>query len=51
MRERAPLLDDLQTRFSVTEEDLSHFRTILDREGYLSFEECEQFLAERGMEP
>lgn len=48
-RERAPLLDDLETRFSVTEEDLSHFRSTLAREGYISFEECEQFLAERGM--
>ena len=51
MQERAPLLDDLQTRFSVTEEELSHFRTILAREGYISAEECEQFLAERGIEP
>lgn len=47
---RAPLLEDLQSRFQLSEEELSTFRKTLDREGYLSYNDCEAFLKDRGMD-
>ena len=48
-RLRAPLLEDLDARFHLTEEELSGFRKTLARDGTLSYSACEQFLEERGM--
>lgn len=45
---REPLLEDLQSRFHLTEEERNAFRKTLEREGYLSYSECEDFLKERG---
>ena len=49
-RLRAPLLEDLDARFHLTQEELSAFRKTLARDGFVSYEECSQFLKERGME-
>ena len=46
---RAPLLEDLETRFELTEEELSAFRKTLERDVYLSYSDCEAFLKDRGM--
>lgn len=49
-RLRAPLLEDLDARFHLTQEELAGFRKILARDGFVSYTECSQFLKERGME-
>ena len=46
---RSPLLEDFEARFPLTEEELSDFRKILSKGGYISYAECEQFLEEKGM--
>ena len=48
---RAPVLDDLTQRFSLTEEDLASFRGSIRKNGFLSYTECETFLNERGNQP
>lgn len=47
---RAPLLEDLQSRFHLSEEELSALRRTLDREDYLSYSDCEAFLKDREMD-
>lgn len=49
-RLRAPLLEDLDARFHLTEEELAGFRKTLARDSFVSYEECSHFLKERGME-
>lgn len=49
-RLRAPLLEDLNERFHLTEDELSSFRKALARDGMISFDDCKRFLAERGAE-
>ena len=46
---RAPLLEDLDQRFQLSEEELQMFRDMLKKDGYLSYSECERFLKEKGM--
>ena len=46
---RAPLLEDFEMRFHLTEEELSGFQKTLARDGYLSLSDCEQFLMESGV--
>ena len=45
---RQPYLDDLKDRFGLSEADLEPFREALKKDGYLSYNDCEQFLKERG---
>ena len=45
---RAPLLEDFEGRFPLSEEELEHFRNLLKRDGYLSVQDCETFLKEKG---
>lgn len=47
---RAPLLEDFEERFQLTEEELAPFRRMLAKDGYVPFSECERFLKERGRE-
>ena len=47
---RAPLLEDFEERFQLTEEELAPFRRTLEKDGYVPFSECERFLEERGRE-
>ena len=47
---RAPLLEDFEERFQLTEEELAFFRRMLAKDGYVPFSECERFLKERGRE-
>ncbi|MBQ9248914.1 MAG: hypothetical protein IJ179_00930 [Oscillospiraceae bacterium] len=47
---RAPLLEDFEERFQLTEEELTPFRRMLEKDGYIPFSECERFLKERGQE-
>lgn len=47
-RLRAPLLEDLNARFHLTEDELSGFRKALARDGMISYADCKQFLEERG---
>ena len=49
-RLRAPLLEDLDERFQLTEDELSGFKRALTRDGVLSIADCERFLEERGVE-
>ena len=46
---RAPLLEDFEQRFQLTEEELAGFRKMLAKDGYISFSDCEGFLEERGL--
>ena len=46
---RAPLLEDLEQRFSLTPEELRSFRDTLRRDGYLSYDACADFLKGKGM--
>ena len=45
---RAPLLEDFETRFPLSEEELERFRNQLERDGYLPAQDCETFLQEKG---
>ena len=47
---REPLLEDLDARFQLTEEELAGFKAALARDEYITYDECRQFLEERGTE-
>ena len=49
-RLRAPLLEDLDERFHLTEDEISDFKITLARDGFISYADCIQFLEERGAE-
>ena len=46
-RLRAPLLEDLDARFHLTEDEIDGFRKTLARDGMLFYSDCEQFLKDR----
>ena len=46
---RAPLLEDLNRRFRLTEEELQGFRDMLEKDSVIPYAECERFLREKGM--
>ena len=48
---RRPYLEDLQQRFSLSEEELQFFRDRLHTDGWLSYDECRRFLEEKGVQP
>ena len=48
---RAPALNAVIEHFSLTEEEMEAFRRILRSESYISFNDCEAFLKERGNTP
>ena len=47
-RLRSPLLEDLDARFHLTEDEIFTFRKVIARDGWLSYEDCKRFLEERG---
>ena len=48
---RAPALNAVIEHFSLTEEEMEAFRHTLRSESYISFNDCEAFLKERGNTP
>lgn len=48
---RRPYLEDLQQRFLLSEEELQSFRNKLQKDGWLSYDECRRFLEEKGIQP
>ena len=46
-RLRAPLLEDLDERFHLTDDEIAAFKKTLAREGYISYDDCKRFLEER----
>ncbi len=46
---REPFLEDLHTRFLLSEEDLSRFLPVIRQNGYLPFSECEEYLKGKGL--
>ena len=47
---RAPLLEDFESRFQLSEDELAYFQKMLKKDGFVPFSECEKFLKERGVE-
>lgn len=45
---REPFLLDFEERFPLSEEELGSFRRKLEKDGFLSVEECERFCKEKG---
>ncbi len=47
---RAPLIEDFEQRFALSEDELSFFLRMLSKDGFVPFKECERFLRERSVE-
>ncbi len=48
---RAPLLEDFEARFPMSEEEFAELRGILNKNGFMPFKEAEKFLKKKGMIP
>ena len=46
---RAPLLEDFENRFRISEEEKQMFLQMLKKDGFIPIAECEKFLKEKGM--
>ena len=46
---RAPLLEDFENRFPISEEEKDAFLQKLKKDGFVPIAECEKFLKEKGM--
>ena len=46
---RAPLLEDFENRFRISEEEKQMFLQMLKKDGFIPIAECERFLKEKGM--
>ena len=46
---RAPLWEDFENRFRISEEEKQMFLQMLKKDGFIPIAECESFLKEKGM--